>query len=448
MRDDDDGTEPMAPSGLKLRTRKVHIEVVKGPDLGRSAELPGLSVSVGSDKGCDFVVTDPTVSRIHLHLRLEREALRVIDAGSRNGTRIDGLTVRDAYARPDSLIALGNTTLRLRMLADVIVELPLSPHERFGRLLGRSIAMRRVFSVLERCAAESPTVLIEGETGTGKELVAHGLHTASPRADGPFQVFDCSAAAPSLIESQLFGHVKGAFTGATTDHPGVFETAEGGTLFLDELGELPLELQPKLLRALENGEVRRLGSHVSRKVDVRIVAATHRSLLREVDRQRFREDLYYRLAVITVRLPPLRERSEDIPLLVRHFEEELATRRSTPAPPLSDRVVQELCSQSWPGNVRELRNTVERLHTLGSPTLPPEGQTAPAPTPGALGVSLTEPLLTGRQRIADAYEREYIEMALQETGGNISHAAVLAKVGRKFLQQAMKRHGLREGSEG
>ena len=440
-------TQPAEPehTGLKLRSRKLHIEVVKGPDAGRSEERPSVSVSIGSGQDCDFVLTDPTVSRLHLHLRLERDALRVIDADSRNGTRIDGTSIRDAYARPDSLIVLGNTTLRLRMLADV-VELPISAHDHFGRLRGQSIAMRRVFTVLERCASTPSTVLIEGETGTGKELVAQGLHAASPRAEEPFQVFDCSAAAPSLIESALFGHTRGAFTGATADQPGVFETADGGTLFLDELGELPLELQPKLLRVLELGEVRRLGSQVSRKVDVRIVAATHRSLAREVDRQRFREDLYYRLAVITVRLPPLRERLEDIPLLVRQFEADLAARSAQPLAPLPDSVVRELCTQTWPGNVRELRNAVERLHTLGIP--PASDAPAPSlPAPGALGVRLTEPLLMGRQRIAEAYEREYIERALQETGGNISRAALLAKVGRKFFQQAMKRYGLREESE-
>ncbi len=414
--------------------------------MGRSVELPALSVSIGSGgKGCDFVLTDPTVSRIHLHLRIERDALRVIDADSRNGTRIDGTAIRDAYARPDSLIVIGNTTLRLRMLSDV-VELPLSPRDRFGRMLGQSIAMRRVFTLLERCAATLSTVLIEGETGTGKELVARGLHDASPRADGPFQVFDCSAVAPSLIESALFGHMKGSFTGATADHPGVFETANGGTLFLDELGELPLELQPKLLRVLQDKEVRRLGSNVSREVDVRIVAATNRSLLREIDRNRFREDLYYRLAVITVRLPPLRERAEDIPVLVRHFEEDLNARLSVPSPPLPDSVVKELCSQAWPGNVRELRNAVERMLTIGHPT-PVEEQSIPSPAPGALGVSLAEPLLTGRERVVEAYEREYITLALEETGGNISRAATLAKVGRKFFQQAMKRYGLRGDSE-
>jgi DNA-binding NtrC family response regulator len=425
-------TEPVArePEALKLWSRRIRIEVARGPDAGKHAELPGVEVRIGTSKDCDFVLTDPTVSRVHLHLRVERDSIRVLDAGSRNGTSIDGTDIRDAYAR---------------MLADV-VELPLSARDSFGRLVGRSIAMRRVFSVLERVALTDSTVLIEGETGTGKELAASGLHEASPRAQGPLVVFDCSAAAPALIESALFGHMRGAFTGAVGERPGVFEEAHGGTLFLDEVGELPMELQPKLLRVLEAREVRRLGARGPQRVDVRVIAATNRSLAREVDRGRFREDLYYRLAVISVRLPPLRERPEDIPPLVRHFERELSARFQPPPAPLPDSVVESFGAQAWPGNVRELRNAVDRALALGAPA--PWGEQAPpAPLSGLPGVSLKEPLLAGRQRLMEAYEREYIELALRETGGNVSRAAALAGVGRKFMQQAMKRYGLRDGAE-
>ncbi|WP_375767981.1 sigma 54-interacting transcriptional regulator [Archangium gephyra] len=442
-----DQTDPMEqePGALKLRVHKIRVEVVKGPDAGRRAELAGLEARLGSGRDCDFVLTDTTVSRHHLLLRIERDAIRVVDLGSRNGTRLDGIEVRDAFARPDSLIVIGGTTLRLCMLSGM-VELPLSTRESFGRMLGRSIAMRRVFSLLERIAPSDSTVLIEGETGTGKEVAAEGLHEASPRADGPFVVFDCSAVAPTLIESALFGHEKGAFTGATVERPGVFEQAHGGTLFLDELGELPLELQPKLLRALESREVRPLGSRGTRRVDVRVVAATSRSLAREVDRGRFREDLYYRLSVITLRLPPLRERMEDIALLVRHFEKELRVRSQARGTPLPDEAVEAFLSQSWPGNIRELRNAVERALLLGNPE-PGAASHSWAPAPGALGVSLEEPLLSGRKRVMEAYEREYIERALHETGWNISRAAALAGVGRKFMQQAMTRYGLRGDSE-
>ncbi|WP_437486816.1 sigma 54-interacting transcriptional regulator [Sorangium sp. So ce1014] len=256
----------------------------------------------------------------------------------------------------------------------------------------------------------------------------------------------------ALIESELFGHVKGAFTSAVSERPGAFEAADGGTLFLDEIGELPLDLQPKLLRALERREVRRVGSNVTRRVDVRIVVATNRNLAREVERGRFREDLYYRLAVLQVAVPPLRERPGDIPLLVRHFEEGLRP-RSGSQPSLSGDVVAALAARSWPGNVRELRNALARalaLGTAGGAGGPP----APAvPSEGAQGppaVDLTEPLLAGRERVAEAYERAYLDAALRQTGGNVSRAAELARVNRKFIQRAMKRYGLRGdgGAEG
>jgi DNA-binding NtrC family response regulator len=424
---------------IQLRSNKIRIEVVHGPDAGVTADLPGPGARIGSGSDCDFVLTDRAVSRLHLLLRIEKNAIRVIDEGSRNGTTIDGTAVRDAYARPDSLIRIGNSTLRLRMLSD-IVEHPLSSSDHFGELRGRSVAMRLVFALLERVAPTGSTVLIEGETGTGKELVARGLHDASPRADDPFVVFDCSAVSSTLIESELFGHAKGAFTGAVVDRPGALEEAHGGTLFLDEIGELPFALQPKLLRAIERREVRRVGTNKPRRVDVRIVAATNRSLSYEVDRGRFREDLYYRLAVVPVRLPPLRERLEDIPLLVQHFETELAGEARSRVR-LPDTVVAAFAAQSWPGNVRELRNAVERALSIGVPEHTAPGGSLVGLTP--VGVSLEVPLLVGRERLAEAYVKEYIALALKETGGNVSRAAEIAGVGRKFMQMAMKRYGLR-----
>ena len=341
-----------------VRSRKVRVEIADGPDRGRVAELSGPEVSIGCARGCDLVLTDPTVSRHHLTLKIALDGVRVVDAGSRNGTTVDGVRVLDAYARPDSVLVIGATTLRLGLLEGVI-DLPLSTRTRFGGLLGASVAMRRVFSILERVAPTDATVLIEAETGTGKELVAEALHEESPRAAGPFVVFDCSAVSAGLIESELFGHVRGAFTGAVGDRAGAFEAAHGGTIFLDEIGELPLDLQPKLLRVLERLEVRRVGEAATRRVDVRIVAATNRSLAAEVDAGRFREDLYYRLAVVRIGLPPLRERPEDIPLLVEHFAREAARAGATPAA-LPEAAIRGLVAQAWPGNVRELRNAVAR----------------------------------------------------------------------------------------
>ena len=423
---------------LLLRARKIRIEVMAGPDQGRVVEVPGPEVRIGTAPESALALTDPTVSRVHVRLRAEEDAIRVIDVASRNGTLLDGVLVRDAYARADSTLVLGGTTLRLRMTDDE-VDLPLSERERMGGMIGRSAAMRRVFTVLERAAPTDATVLIEGETGTGKELVAEAIHEESPRATGPFVVFDCSAVSANLIESELFGHVRGAFTGAIGERAGAFEAADGGTLFLDEVGELPLDLQPKLLRVLERREVRRVGSNVPRKVDVRVVAATNRLLPREVEQRRFREDLYYRLAVIVVTLPPLRERGGDIPLLVRHFEALLGPTHGRP-PPLPDSVVASLASRTWPGNVRELRNAVARAMSLRQGTSGTTPSQAPPPNPTA--IDLTEPLLAGRERVADAYEKAYVEAALAEAGGNISRAADIAKVNRKLIYRAMKRFGL------
>ncbi|MBK8254863.1 MAG: sigma 54-interacting transcriptional regulator [Polyangiaceae bacterium] len=430
----------------KLSIRKVRLEVVRGPDQGLVVDVAGTEARIGSGKTCDLVLRDPTVSRMHLLVRVEGDAIRVSDAGSRNGTLLDNIRVADAWARPDSTITIGATTLRLRMSQDM-AELPLSRRDRLGGLIGQSIPMRRIFALLERIAPTDTTVLVEGETGTGKELVAEALHDESPRAKGAFIVFDCSAASATLIESELFGHVRGSFTGATGDRPGAFEAANGGTLFLDEIGELPLDLQPKLLRALENREVRRVGSNTAHKVDVRIVAATNRSLVHEVDRGRFREDLYYRLAVVPVRLPPLRERLGDVPLLVRHFEEKL---RRPGQPELPESVVDDFCERSWPGNVRELRNAVARAISIGTLSATPPGVAPvaapvapPASRPGdaALAIDLSEPLFVGRERVAEAFEREYLAAALKQTGGNVSRAAEIAGVNRKFIQRAMKRFG-------
>ncbi|HZS39307.1 MAG TPA: sigma 54-interacting transcriptional regulator [Polyangia bacterium] len=432
-------------AGRKLRSRKLRVEVTAGPQAGRVAELPGPEARVGSAEGCDLALDDPTVSRHHLTLRIDANGVRVIDEGSRNGTTVDGLRIRDAYARPDSNIALGNSALALRLLDDVI-ELPLSSKDRFGSLLGRSVAMRRLFAILERIAPTETTVLVEGETGTGKELVAEAIHEESARSAGPFVVFDCSAISANLIESELFGHVRGAFTGAVAERMGAFEAADGGTLFLDEIGELPLDLQPKLLRALERREVRRIGQNAPRTVDVRIVAATNRTLASEVERGAFREDLFYRLDVVRVALPPLRERAEDIPLLVDHFAKQLS-KSGAPAE-LPRATVRGFQTQAWPGNVRELRNAVARAVSLGAAAAGGESSAAPAnEDPAALSapvVDLAVPLKLAVERHVDVLERAYITEALKQTGGNVSRAADLLGCNRKLIQRALRRFGLRD----
>jgi DNA-binding NtrC family response regulator len=430
------------PEGPRLRTRQLRAEVIAGPDAGRMIKRPGPSVRVGTLRDCDVVLHDPAVSGHHLTLHVERDGVRVVDAGSRNGTYVDGLRVRDSDARPDSILTLGHTRLRLGLVDDY-VSIVLWPSERFGGMLGKSAAMRRVFAILDKVAPSDTPVLIEAETGTGKELAAEAIHDASRRAGEPFVVFDCSAVNAQLVESELFGHRKGAFTGAVADRIGAFEEAHGGTVFLDEIGELPLELQPKLLRALENHQVRRLGDNVTREVDVRIVAATHRNLAVEVDRGRFREDLYYRLAVVRVTLPPLRERTEDIPALVAHFTEQSARNRN-PATRLSDDTVRELATRTWRGNVRELRNAVLRMLALGEPAA-----SEPLAPPPAFGddIDLDVPLKDARDSLLERFEVAYISAALAASGGHIADAARRAGVHRKFFQRAIARYRLRGRDE-
>jgi DNA-binding NtrC family response regulator len=278
--------------------------------------------------------------------------------------------------------------------------------------------MRRLYALLEKMAASSAPMLIEGETGTGKELVAEAVHQLGPRRDGPFVVVDCGALARDVVESELFGHVRGAFTGAYANHTGAFEAAIGGTLFLDEIGELPLAIQPVLLRALENRTIRPIGSTDYRHVDVRVIAATHRDLRAEVNRKRFRPDLYYRLDVLRVVVPPLRERVEDIELLVHQFWK---IWRPDSAPP--PELLAELAAHSWPGNVRELRNAVERacVGAWGAP--PPKLSYGDA-----------------KQRAVDGWERHWVEQLLADHGGNVSRAARSAQMARSHLRDLIRRH--------
>jgi DNA-binding NtrC family response regulator len=301
-------------------------------------------------------------------------------------------------------------------------------------------------------------VLIQGETGTGKELVARELHRHSRQSGGPFVAVDCGAIAPNVIESELFGHMRGAFSGAVSDRRGLIEEAHGGTLFLDEVGELPLNLQAKLLRALETREVRRVGANTARAVEVRLVAATNRMLAQSVNEGSFREDLYYRLAVVEVQLPPLRFRREDLPLLADHFYRRL-TGNAGPIPP---ELIDALMTRSWPGNVRELRNFIERCVTLGLTTpgsagskeragskdrpsprdvAPPSGQRLDAMLP----LNLNVPLKEARDEAMERLEHLYAQSVLSRAEGNVTRAAELAGVSRRFMQRLIARLGIREG---
>jgi DNA-binding NtrC family response regulator len=364
----------------------------------------------------------------------------VRDLGSRNGVTVDGVPVLHAPLRAGAQIGLGHTRL-LFEVGDEVVDIELSARDRFELLVGRSPAMRAVFALLERAAPSEATVLLEGETGTGKDSAAESIHQASPRRDGPFVVVDCGAMPGTLLESELFGHERGAFTGADRARRGAFEAASGGTLFLDEIGELPVDLQPALLRALDQKAVRRVGSNELCPVDIRVLAATNRDLHAEVNARRFRSDLYYRLAVIRVTLPPLREREQDLPVLAAHLLAGMGAGELAELPLFrSEAFHEDLRRHSWPGNVRELRNYLETCVALR--------QLAPLPAVDAgpelrVAIDAGKPLRSARDEVVAAFERRYLRELLARSGGNVSAAARAAGVERPYFYRLLWRHGLR-----
>ncbi|MGM0576207.1 MAG: sigma 54-interacting transcriptional regulator [Myxococcota bacterium] len=422
------------------------------PDEGRPRSFSQRLVHIGGAPDNDLVLDCPTVSRQHARLEFDGAGYLLRDLGSKNGTFVEGVRIHEAYVPPGARVRFGTAEMSFG-LEDETVQVTLARSERFGKLLGRSGQMREIFALLARVAPTDATVLVEGESGTGKELVADAVHRHSDRRDRPLVVFDCSAVAPELIESELFGHVKGAFTGAVAPRKGVFEQAHGGTLFIDEIGELPLELQPKLLRALESGEVRPVGSGEVRRTDARVIAATNRQLREEVEAGQFREDLYYRLAVIRVRLPALRQRPEDIPLLVRHFLEEAGASDVR----VGFETMQRLQAHPWPGNVRELKNYVQRAVVLSEhgrletrhltdrelkeePAVRDLGEEEGR---GMLAVDYELPFKDAKARLLEAFERRYWLRLLEQTGGNVSEAARRGGIHRKSLEYLVKKLDLR-----
>jgi DNA-binding NtrC family response regulator len=414
-----------------LAVARAKLKGVRGPAKGAQLELSSLGpVVLGSDEECDLVLKDDTVSARHATLAPGEHGWRLRDLGSTNGVLVDGVRVIEALLDGPRRIKLGESELAFSLAGDQVEHALGAP---FGGLVGESPAMRALFALAAQAAPADSTVLIEGESGSGKEMLAHALHAASPRRDGPFVVVDCGALAAGVVESELYGHEKGAFTGADRARAGALAEASSGTVFLDEIGELPLEQQVKLLRALEAREVRPLGGR-PRPIDVRVIAATHRPLPKLVAAGRFRDDLYYRLAVIKLRLPPLRERREDVLPLARRFVGELSPGMD-PARLLSPAVASALEAHAWPGNVRELRNVIERLLRAGE--LATELR-APAQLPD---------WETARRNALDAFEREYLKRLLAESGGNVSKAAARAGLSRQMLHRMLKKHELR-GDDG
>jgi transcriptional regulator with GAF, ATPase, and Fis domain len=443
------------------RIRKLRVTALDGPDAsvrGRVWTFARDEVRVGSSPDVDVPLLDPSVSREHVAIRLGPYGFSITDLASTNGTFVGDLRVERVSIVDDVLLRAGKTTLRLEPLAET-VEQEISPRARFGRMLGASAAMREVFAMLERVATTDLTVLVEGETGTGKELAAEGLHEASGR-QGEFVAVNCGAIPRELIESELFGHERGAFTGAVRERTGAFLGAQRGTLFLDEVGELALDMQAKLLRALERREVKPVGSDRAVPVDVRVVAATNRNLAREVAANRFRQDLYYRLAVVIVHVPPLRTRLDDLRLLVDAIQDELGRRRAAAGQPpltrLDETAIALLSRYDFPGNVRELRNIVERWAVLGATAAPGDPTvTAPAlatPSPAATAaLESDEPLSSlvalpyheAKDAWTERFDRAYVEQILKRSGGNVSKAARDAGVDRRHLQRLMVRFGVR-----
>jgi len=434
----------------QIHLRRARLTCTIGPERGRSWEFEQDMIKLGSLAGGDVVLTDDTVSRQHAEIVRSRHGLVLRDLGSTNGTFVGPMRIREVFLQPGMRFKLGRSEF-LYDSRDEVIDIEPSEQARFEGLVGGSVAMRQVFGILDRIAPTDLTVLITGETGTGKELASRAVHERSRRAGGPFIVFDCGAAPENLIESELFGHRRGAFTGAIEARPGVFELSDAGTIFLDEIGELPLDLQPKLLRVLEQREVRRIGENRVRRVSVRVVCATNRNLRDEVAAGRFREDLYYRLAVVEVTLPPLRERISDLPLLINHLLSSAAHNRGVTE--LSPGVQSIFESYRWPGNVRELQNVIERAlpfcdgAEITIEALPdalrgrPRTAVPPTRSPAPVDAS-SLPFKDAKERLIEAFERQYLVDLLERHAGNVSRAARTARMDRKSITRLMKKHGI------
>ncbi len=426
------------------RLRKSKLVVLEGPDAGKELVVAKEQVTVGRSPVCDLTLTDKAASSQHFSI---------------HATFYGDVRIKEIYLRPGTVFRAGNTVLKFEPTRDVVT-IELSERDRFDQVLGQSVPMREIFANLERVAPSELTVLIQGETGTGKEMVAKAIHNHSMRSAKPFVVLDCSAIPRELIESTIFGHEKGSFTGAVSQHKGVFEQAEGGTIFLDEIGELELSLQPKLLRVLENRELKRVGGDRSIAVDCRVVAATNRDLRQMVTEGGFREDLYFRLSVMTILLPPLRSRRDDVPLLLDHFmarANEARAKIGRPPLEVSPEATRALQEREWPGNIRELKNVVDRATSLGEgPVLTRRDfmighmeplTTASSALPPAEGdvvysVDVDMEFKDAKQELLDRFEAVYLTKLDDRYGGNVSQSAKAAGLTRYHLRELLKKHNV------
>lgn len=409
---------------------------IDAPGLRRTAVQVPRQATLGSSPAATVRIRAPGVSRLHAALETRRDGVWLRDLGSTNGTYVGGMRIESVRLEHGTVLRIGEAEIDVELVVTEISRVLVGPSAQFHGMVGASEAMRELYALIGQAAVTDLPVLVSGETGTGKELVAQLLHRLSPRVSKPLLVVDCGVAKSGTLDVELFGHARGAFTGADRDRPGVFEEADGGTVILDELAELPLEAQAKLLRVIDTGEVRRLGETRMRRVDVRMIGVTHEDLPRRVAEERFREDLYYRLAGASLRVPSLRERRGDVALLVRTF----ASRPEE----LSDEVLAELDERPWPGNVRELKSWVARREALGE-ELAEAGAPAPRDWPRLVLDVRRSSLAEAREAASLAAERAYLVAALEATGGKVAEAAKLAGMDRTYVYRLLQRHGLRNG---
>ena len=440
-----------------LQLETCSISIVKGGMGDQVSQFTKDIIRIGAHPRCDVIINDGTVSRFHCEIHKHEDGYRLVDEGSTNGTYIGQLRIRDVYLHSGCEFQIGNTTLSFSpQIEQISVEE--SAKSSCGPLIGGSHQMRGIYGLIDKLAPSDLSVVVQGETGTGKELVAQAIHERSRRADKPLVIFDCSAVPEHLIESELFGHEKGAFSGAIRTHAGVFEQADGGTLFLDELGELAVSLQPKLLRALESGMIRRVGGERTIKVDVRVISATNRNLEEMVKDQTFRQDLFYRLAKVQIPLPPLRDREGDVVMIAEHFLERLNQQNQgyRHIAGITPNALHQLAAWSWPGNVRELRNVIERAYTFAdrdmihSADLTAQIQTVQAQQviadqgKGALNFDIPDnySLKEAKERIISTFEKDYLQQLLDRHQNNISAVSREAGIDRRHVYRLMKKYGL------
>lgn len=435
----------------KLTLFKCKLTISNGENKGKEFVLSQPVIRVGTKKENEIVLKDETISREHFEIHQNKEGYLLKDSGSMNGTFINGMRVKEAFLTSGVQIRAGKTEMKFLPLDETFDIVP-SKKTKYANLIGGNTLMRRIYTIIEKIAPTDVTCIIEGESGTGKELIAAAIHEKSKRVKRPFVVFDCSAVAENLIESELFGHEKGSFTGATGMRQGAFELADGGTIFLDEIGELTLDLQPKLLRVLESRTVKRVGGDRPINVDVRVVAATNRNLEAEVKKGNFREDLFYRLNVVPIHLPPLRKRKDDIPMLIEHFIEEY--NKANPGKAIEGvhpGAMEIMASYDWPGNVRELRNTVSRIFSFmeGTKILiddVPEKVRLPI-AKAELDIREDLGFKDAKEQWVASFEKQYLAEILKKNNYNISAAAKEAGIDRKSVQRLIRKYDLNFGGK-